>query len=92
MNVREHQRPLSTESRKILAQGVLVFGLSLLTFGIYLFAYGFEWPLGGRERAIDTLVMAIFGAHYAPLAMEAFFVGLGFFATYRGLRMWRRNV
>ncbi|KRB79906.1 hypothetical protein ASE07_24995 [Noviherbaspirillum sp. Root189] len=92
MDVREHQGSLSNKNRKVLAQGVLVFGLSILTFGIYLLAYGFTWPLGGRERAIDTLVMALFGPQYAPIAMAAFFIGLGFFATYKGLQLWRRNV
>ena len=92
MNLKKYQGPLSKENCKTLAQGVLAFGLSILAFGIYLFVYGFKWPLGGRERAIDTLVMALFGPQYALLAMEAFFVSLGFVATYRGLQMWRRNV
>lgn len=86
-----YDAPSSPGNRKILGQGCFVFGLSMIAFGIYLFVVGFDWPLGGRERTIDTIVMSIFGPQYAPLAMVWFFIGLGCVMGYKGLKMWRKD-
>ncbi|WP_132260547.1 hypothetical protein [Paucimonas lemoignei] len=83
--------PLTAEGRKVLGQGIFVFGLGMLVMGLHLGIAGFDWPLGGKERGIDTLIMAVFGPEYAPLAMVSFFVGLGVFFGYKGIKMWRGN-
>jgi hypothetical protein len=91
MKFKEHHGSLSKENRKIIGQGVILFGLSMTIFGIYLLSIGFEWPLGGRERTIDIVLLALFGPQYAPLAMSAFFVGFGFLVVYKGLEMRRKD-
>ncbi|WP_136420080.1 hypothetical protein [Herbaspirillum sp. ST 5-3] len=91
MNKQLYNAPPSPGSRRILGQGCFVFGLSMIAFGIYLFVDGFNWPLGGRERTIDIILMMIFGPQYASLAMVWFFIGLGIVVGYKGLKMWCKD-
>jgi len=91
MNEPLYDAPLTLQHRKALAQGAFVMGLALVAMSIYLFVVGFEWPLGGRERAIDIIVMAIFGPEYANVGMAGFFAAAGSIIAFKGYKMWRRN-